>query len=68
MYHVADLGKGIITQRCFDPDCRHFVSPALNIPPEINPIHPHQDEFSDELEKIKDDELVDQLLQNGIEI
>jgi hypothetical protein len=71
VYHVAELRKGIITQRCFDPDCRHFVSPSLEIPLELNPLRNQENselEMFPSLEEIPDGELLNQLLQSGVKI
>lgn len=35
IYLICNLSKGVITQRCFDPDCRGYESPPVEIPPNI---------------------------------
>ena len=35
IYLACKLTKGIIVQRCFDPDCRHFESDPVEIPADL---------------------------------
>lgn len=32
IYLICNLTRGILTQRCFDPDCRGYESPPIDIP------------------------------------
>jgi hypothetical protein len=34
VYYLVDLRGGTWHQRCYDPDCRHYRSPLMPLPPE----------------------------------
>lgn len=38
VYYVADLINARVVQKCYDPDCRSFQSPPVQIPETINPL------------------------------
>ena len=37
IYYIIDLKKGIYYQKCFDPDCKLYKSPAKCLPPQTMP-------------------------------
>ncbi|KAJ3098179.1 hypothetical protein HDU96_000110 [Phlyctochytrium bullatum] len=44
VYYVAELSRGVFSQRCHDPDCKHFRSREQEIPERLSPFESGADE------------------------
>lgn len=64
IYYVVDLRVGCWYQKCYDPDCRHYRSPGLPLPPHIWQQYNGQG-GQGEMEMGSDDEGADILLAEG---
>ncbi|TPX68677.1 hypothetical protein CcCBS67573_g07081 [Chytriomyces confervae] len=54
VYYVVDLKRGSFSQRCHDPECKHFMSRDVDLPLRMNPFASLSEDIDDEYDGLKE--------------